>query len=251
MTENIVIVPHIIAREAPNPTAEAVTDLLYGERQSVLEETADWVRVRNRDDAYEGWIPRAALAPLPPEPMEPVRRVRTRLATAYKAPAGRVALQDIGFTSPIPVAEARGGWIRDGHGRWFRDQDLTAEPMPEGFADLALLFLGVPYVWGGRHGGGIDCSGLVQVTALAKGHHCLRDTGDQVESFGHLLEGTARDHLQRDDILYMPGHVAILTGPLTAVHADGLAGYVHEQDIETILAERGFRFDEATIRRPV
>ena len=241
-------VAHILAHEAPDPDSEAVSDFLFGETVGELERQSGFVRVRNDYDHYEGWVPEAALG-AGEAGRKPTHRVLTRLTPAYDAPEGRPVLEGIGIGSPIYPVATEGAWVQDESGLWIAAADLAEVPYALDAVELALGFIGVPYVWGGRHGGGIDCSGLVQICAMMKGLPCVRDTKDQVLCFGEKLGGLDAPGRRRGDLLYMPGHVAILTGPYEAVHADGKAGFVHVQDLESIVENRGFSAEDVTIRR--
>src|SRR5690606_15854420 len=97
-------------------------------------------------------------------------------------------------------------------------------------------FLQVPYLWGGRSALGLDCSALVQTALRLAGRLCLRDTYQQrdSETTGALLAPDAP--VQRGDLIFSPGHVAIATGAETLVHANAwhlavahepLAGFRH------------------------
>jgi len=96
------------------------------------------------------------------------------------------------------------------------------------------LFLGSPYLWGGRSPVGLDCSALVQLTALLHGWQLPRDTADQVTLFHNGICSTCSGQLKRqpsqadrieygqqqtDDLVYWPGHVAMVLDPQTIVHA--------------------------------
>ena len=249
MTDRLrVIVNHALARAEPSPEAEAVSDVLFGERVTKLESGTGFVRIRNEYDGYEGWVREEALGP--DTAQGPLHRVRPRLASAFDAPGGQAVIEDIGVGSPVYPQSERDGWVQDAGGLWFRAGDLVKVPYAGDPVEVALEFIGVPYVWGGRHGGGIDCSGLVQIGAMLAGRACARDTKDQVNSYGTLIGGFDAPDRKRGDVLYVPGHVAILTGPYEAVHADGKAGLVHVQDLETIVRNRGHDLDAVTIRRP-
>ena len=243
-------VPHVSARETPDEAAEAVTDYLFGETVTLVETQGSFVRVRNEYDGYEGWIAKDTLLSDPTANAGVKFRVRRRLACAYAKPAGRIALRDIGIGSPLHVAARIEGWLQDVSGLWFKEEDILQVPAKVDRAGIACEFVGVPYVWGGRHGSGIDCSGLVQIGAMLSGLTCPRDTKDQVHRFGRKLGGMDVSDRQRGDVLYVPGHVAILINTDEAVHADGKAGKVHIQPLENIVANRGFNAEDVTIRRP-
>jgi cell wall-associated NlpC family hydrolase len=87
------------------------------------------------------------------------------------------------------------------------------------FVAVAERFVGVPYLWGGKTGLGIDCSGLVQVALTADGIACPRDSDMQERALGEAVEADVA-RLRSGDLIFWKGHVAIARDADTLVHAN-------------------------------
>jgi len=104
----------------------------------------------------------------------------------------------------------------------------AAEP-----AEAAEALVGTPYVWGGRGGAGLDCSGLVQ-TAFARAGHKLPRDSDQQAGAGRALGGGETP--ARGDLAFFPGHVGILGDADHLIHASQERGCVVVEPLADVVA---------------
>jgi cell wall-associated NlpC family hydrolase len=89
------------------------------------------------------------------------------------------------------------------------------------FVSVAERFLGTPYLWGGRSRLGLDCSALVQLSLAAAGVDAPRDSDMQQAELGTtVLIPADLEGLQRGDLVFWPGHVAIMSDAVMMVHAN-------------------------------
>ncbi|WP_455478795.1 C40 family peptidase [Bartonella sp. B10] len=97
------------------------------------------------------------------------------------------------------------------------------------YVTVAETFIHTPYLWGGVSGFGIDCSGLVQLSMMMTGKMVLRNTAQQ-KTIGIAL--TDSDKLQRGDLIFWKGHVAIMIDHENIIHANGFSMNVMIEPLE-------------------
>jgi hypothetical protein len=208
-------VPAAAIRCAPDPAAEQVDQLLFGERFDVLEEPAGWAWGQARRDGYVGFVEAGQLAAPAPAPTHWVSALR---AYAFAEPSIKSRIVGLYSMNALVTVEAREDrFARCAGTGWFVECQLSligqVEPDP---ATVAEQFVGAAYQWGGRESLGLDCSGLVQQALTACGRACPRDTDMQL-AIGAPIP---REALRRGDLVLWRGHVGMMQDETRLIHAN-------------------------------
>jgi cell wall-associated NlpC family hydrolase len=207
-------------RRAPTSDAEQLTQALKGERVTVYDRNGEgWAWGQLGSDGYVGWLPDSALA----KPSEkPTHKVTALWTFAFPGPSIKLPpAVSLPMGAALAIVRDDGPFAVTSDGHYVPRQHLgPPDAKAPDFVAVAERFVGVPYLWGGKSAFGIDCSGLVQVSLSAAGTGCPRDSDMQYDSLGRSLSASESKHLQRGDLIFWKGHVAIARDPNTIVHAN-------------------------------
>jgi hypothetical protein len=207
-------------RRAPASDAELMTQALRGERVTIYDRNGEgWAWGQLDSDGYVGWLPDVALARPGAAPTHRITAIRT---FAFGGPSIKLPpVETLMMGSAVTVTREDGAFAITREGWHLPKPHLAAIGHREAdFVAVCERFLGTPYLWGGKSSLGVDCSGLVQISLNAAGIGCPRDSDMQQNSLGRALDLAEVKKLQRGDLLFWKGHVAIARDGETIVHAN-------------------------------
>lgn len=198
MERGICHLSQIPLRGEPKSSAEMVSQLLFGETYEILLKKNEWYYIRMDYDHYEGWISDSSVYLF-----DGIRNSKVFCSITEKIEndiyQGEVLLS-MGSEYISFSEDESNGLVRE----------------------VAVKFLGAPYLWGGRHFSGIDCSGFVQIVYKVLGIKLPRDASQQQKigrpvMFKDVLLG---------DLIYFENnfrisHVGIYLGDGQIIHSHG------------------------------
>jgi cell wall-associated NlpC family hydrolase len=223
----------------------ADTQALLGEKVRVLRLRGEWARVVVPDQpsprdarGYPGWVPTRQLTARPPSHSADVVTITSRTAWLRDDDTGRRVLE-ISFGTRLPYLGTVGRAVRVrtplGVVRRVRaaavsvraPEDPALPRTRRNLVRTAQLFTGLPYLWAGVSGFGLDCSGLTWLDHRSHGMVIPRDAAPQ-SAHGKRVDPA---HLRRGDLLFyatagVVHHVAMYAGGGRVVQAPRTGGVV-------------------------
>jgi hypothetical protein len=207
-------------RIKPSSDAMLSTQALKGERVTIYDRDGEgWAWGQLNSDGYVGWLPDRALARPASEPTHKITALRT---FAFPGPSIKLPPVDtLMMGTKVTVLREDGAFAVSREG-WYLPRPHVGglDRFERDFVSVAERFAGTPYLWGGKSSLGIDCSGLVQIALNAAGTGCPRDSDMQQDGLGRALDLAESMKLQRGDLIFWKGHVAIVRDANSIVHAN-------------------------------
>lgn len=222
-------------RVEPSHRAELGTQLLMGEVVALTgPPRRGWWPVRLLGDGYRGWVRDWGLVFANATRARRWRACATaRIAVpsvrATARPGAGIGVSPLFLGSRVIPGRTSGGERRvelpDGRLGWVGVGALALPgDDPPSLEARLMSLLGVPYLWGGRSGAGLDCSALVQLALAEQGIAMPRDARDQ-HAACRPLRGA--EEPREGDLAFFRaagepvGHVGLALGGGLFVHSRG------------------------------
>ena len=209
-------------RESPSHRSEMTSQLLFGERFGITETAGSWFRIITLFDSFSGWVD-GSQALSSEWQSNDKGIIAGRILKCIKPDKSIIYLMP---GSELHNLDYSTGVFRC-YGEEWRLNDKPSEDLlapDDSPLKSALQFLNMPYLWGGRTPGGIDCSGLVQTAFKIHGISLPRNCNKQSEC-GEIIDFL--EEARPGDLLFFSGdsdnisHVGILFSPGKVLHASG------------------------------
>lgn len=221
--------PSSVMTNAAHDTA--VSQLLYGEYFAVLDVAGGYAWGYSAHDAYVGYV---AFDDLAMGNARADHQISSRSALIFaQASIKSMVVKQLPMGARLSAEEYDDNFIQCADG-FIHKRHVTPTGKAIGDSvDLARELIGAPYLWGGRSGDALDCSGLVQMILGLQGIKAPRDS-DMQQAIGQEIN--ADDELQRGDIIFFPGHVGIMSDSETIIHANAHWMQVKEEPLADVVS---------------
>lgn len=209
-------------RSGPSHKSEMLSQILFGERYHILDQSGHWLKVETIFDEYSGWIDMNHLQGSAIDDNK-YGKVLNRSLACFKNDGTKMILEagcEI-YDPDVDKKTFMAGKNLYKTGNDFSIQFVTHE---ESLTDTAMKFMNSPYIWGGRVPSGIDCSGFTQLVYKIHGKAIHRDSWKQSESgteVSFIDEAKPGDLVFFDDDRNRISHVGMILSRGLIIHASG------------------------------
>lgn len=222
------IAPSAIVTNAAHD--RAVSEIIYGEKFAVLDVSGGYAWGYSVHDGYVGYVACDAIAM---GDISPSHQVSSRSALVFAdASIKSAVINNLPMGSKVEAQPSEHEKFMQAAGGYIHTHHITPLGNANGdSAALAAQCVGAPYLWGGRSGDAMDCSGLVQMVLGLQGINVPRDS-DMQHKIGSDINGA----LQRNDIIFFPGHVGIMCDGENIIHANAHWMQVQQEPLADVVA---------------
>ena len=203
------------------------SQILYGEKFSIIKKYRNFYKIKTDYDKYVGFIKKRKFEQFT---FKPTHKVSSLKANIFSKPfkSSKIKMK-LSFTSLLQVKSSNKEFFNfDNY--WIQKSDVVPIKYKEKIFKRIKIFRNVKYKWGGKKFDGIDCSGLVQLFYKFNNLFCPRDTGPQFRYFKKFKS------IKKNAIIFWKGHVAVCLSRKKLIHAYGPKKKVIIMDIKKTIS---------------
>ncbi len=236
----IINVPSVYVYESPNENSEKMTQSLYGDYCFLLKELDDFYLIHT-DEGYLGYIKKKFVKIV----SEDFFAKYINSQKVFLKETVKVNNMKLSSGTVLRFVNVNGNMCRV---KLINDEEIEIDiekvhifnstyEIRKNMLEFARKYLNVPYVWGGKSGEGIDCSGFIQTIYRFGGINLPRDAYQQFYAGKLVATPWFTKALEIGDILYFIepiigkiGHIAFSEGKTSFIHAD--EPFVNQKSID-------------------
>ena len=194
------------------------TQLIYGEKFSIIGKKKDFFKIKTDFDNYLGFIKVKKFNKV----LNKTHKINILKSKIYYQPRDNSKFftkKYLPFSSEIQILNKKNNFGMFEKNKWIKLNELQMiNKRNYNFNKVLKLFLNIKYKWGGKTFDGIDCSALLQIFYKYNHKFFPRDTKDQVKIKKGVRNKTV---FKKGDIIFWKGHVAVCLNTKELIHAYG------------------------------
>ena len=209
-------------RSGPSHKSEMLSQILFGEKYTILDQSGKWLKIETIFDNYTGWID-----------MDHIQHseykdnaegyVLNKPLLCFKKDKTKIVLEP---GCEIYDPDFKNGSFTAGGSIYITAPDFNESfiKSADSLSDTAIKFINSPYIWGGRIPSGIDCSGLTQLVYKIHGMRIPRDSRQQAEvgeTISFIDQSKPGDLVFFDNEKGHISHVGMIFSAGLIIHASG------------------------------
>ena len=209
-------------RSGPSHRAEMLSQMLFGEKYSIVDTAGSWIKIETKFDKYTGWIDTDHNY-LTIDTDDGSGFVLNQSLICFKEDKTQITLE-AGCEIYNPDFAA-GKFTLAGNtytvaNKFYKNYITVNEIISE----TAIQYLNSPYLWGGRIPSGIDCSGFTQLVFKIHGIAIARNSWQQAkegEAVSSINDAITGDLAFFDNEQGNITHVGMILSPGLVIHSSG------------------------------
>ncbi len=200
---------------------ETISQATLGTPVEIIDHTGYWYKIVT-PEGYRGWVTEKNVTPMSSERFNEWKSAKRWIVTDYFAlvysePVSTSSVvgdcvmgniietggnQDVGEFVSVKFPDGREGFIYRECVEDFYSWLGSRVPSGENIVDVALKFVGFPYLWGGLSPKGFDCSGLMKFSYFMNGIILLRDAREQIHTGENIDYSDVLKNFRKGDLVF-------------------------------------------------